>query len=312
MKYIQMKSSILLLLTAFIWGIAFVAQSVGMDYVGAFTFNGVRSIVGGIVLIPCIWFLNRKYLERKEEKKDKKLLLIGGISCGTALFIGSSLQQIGIGYTTVGKAGFITSLYIILVPVFGIFMKKKVKKNVWMGVLLALAGFYLLCMTDGFSINKGDILILLGAVGFSFHILIIDYFSARVDGVKMACIQFLVCGLFSIPAMFLWEQPSIEAILGAGIPILYAGILSCGVGYTLQIIGQKGLEPTIASLILSLESVFSVLAGWVLLHERMSRRELIGCVLVFGAIILAQLKQKDKKEDTKRDGSAYIKNQENV
>lgn len=295
MKKLPWRNSLLLFLTALIWGVAFVAQSVGMDYVGAFTFSFSRCIIGGIVLIPCIWFLNRKKEGSKEDprerdpRKERRVCVTGGICCGMALFLASNLQQFGIKYTTVGKAGFITALYIILVPVLGLFMRKRVQGKVWGSVVLAVAGLYLLCITDGFSLGVGDLLVLLCALMFSVHILVIDYFSPRTDGVKMSCIQFFVCGILSGIAMLIFEKPSLDAILHAWMPILYAGVLSCGVAYTLQIVGQKDMDPTVAALILSLESVVSVLAGWVLLGESMSLRELSGCGLMFAAIILAQL-----------------------
>ncbi|HIR28537.1 MAG TPA: DMT family transporter [Candidatus Choladousia intestinigallinarum] len=295
MKKLPWRNSLLLFLTALIWGVAFVAQSVGMDYVGAFTFSFSRCIIGGIVLIPCIWFLNRKKEGNREDsqerdpRKERRVCVTGGICCGMALFLASNLQQFGIKYTTVGKAGFITALYIILVPVLGLFMRKRVQGKVWVSVVLAVAGLYLLCITDGFSLGVGDLLVLLCALMFSVHILVIDYFSPRTDGVKMSCIQFFVCGILSGIAMLIFEKPSLDAILHAWMPILYAGVLSCGVAYTLQIVGQKDMDPTVAALILSLESVVSVLAGWVLLGESMSLRELSGCGLMFAAIILAQL-----------------------
>lgn len=297
MKRTSWRNPLLLLLTAVIWGVAFVAQSVGMDYIGPFTFNCVRSMIGGIVLIPCIRLLDRMKNhgdERKkaffgEKKEEKRVLLTGGICCGAALFLASNLQQFGIKYTTVGKAGFITALYIVLVPVLGIFLKKAIGLKIWISVALAVAGLYLLCITDGFSIGKGDFLVLLCALVFSIHILVIDYFSPKTDGVRLSCIQFLVCGILSGIGMLLTESPGVTAILQAWMPVLYAGVMSCGVAYTLQIIGQKGMDPTVASLILSLESVVSVLAGWLLLGQKLSVRELSGCVLMFAAIILAQL-----------------------
>jgi drug/metabolite transporter (DMT)-like permease len=291
----KLKNAIILFITALIWGVAFVAQSVGMDYVQPFTFNAVRSLIGGIVLIPCIFVLKRFQASDTEEKQeDKKTLWIGGICCGVALCIASNLQQIGIQYTSVGKAGFITALYIILVPILSIFLKKKAGIKVWTSVFIAVVGLYLLCMTEELRLSQGDFLILLCALAFSIHILIIDYFSPKVDGVKMSCIQFLICGLISLICMFVTEQPQLSSILAAWQPILYAGILSCGVAYTLQIIGQKGMNPTISSLILSLESVISVLAGWLILNQQLSRREFIGCVLMFLAIILAQLPDKSR------------------
>ena len=288
------KNAFMLILTAFIWGTAFVAQSVGMDYLGPFTFNGVRSLIGGVALIPCIWIL-QKLNDKSDpvtEERNRKDLLIGGISCGVLLFAASSLQQVGIQYTTAGKAGFITAFYIVFVPVLGIFLGKKTGWKVWTAVILALAGLYFLCITEKFTIGKGDIFLFACALVFSLHILVIDYFSPKVEGVKMSCIQFLVCGIISLPFMFLLEIPKMGAIVDAAWPLLYAGVLSCGVAYTLQIIGQKNVNPAIASLILSLESCFSVLAGWVILGEKLSVRESIGCILMFAAIILEQLPDK--------------------
>lgn len=310
-----MKHSLLLLLTACIWGVAFVAQSVGMDYVGPLTFNCVRSLLGGAVLIPCIWFLEKTnprkakgegLLSREEKKENDKKLLTGGILCGILLCLASNFQQVGIAYTTVGKAGFITAFYIIIVPVLGLFFHKKCGSAVWLGVILALAGLYFLCITDtaqvmtegmlpGIPVGKGDFLVFIGALLFSVHIMVIDHFTEQVDGVKMSCIQFWVCGILSGIGMFLTEEPQIGDILLAWQPILYAGIMSCGVAYTLQIVGQKGMNPTVAALILSLESVISVLAGMVLLGQHLSGREILGCVLMFTAIILAQLPQKKGK-----------------
>lgn len=290
------KRSGMLFLTAFIWGIAFVAQSVGMEYVQPFTFNGVRCLLGGLVLIPCIFLLERLNLgDRKsgeEKRPDNRTLFTGGILCGIALCAGSSLQQIGIAMysadTNVGKAGFITALYIIMVPLLGIFMKKKAGLSVWGGVLLALFGFYFLCVKQGFSVEKADLIVLAGSVAFSFHILVIDYFTVRVNGVKLSCIQFFTCAFICFCLMFCFEKPSLSAVWAARLPILYAGVMSCGVAYTLQVIGQKNMNPTIASLILSMESVFSALAGWVLLKQVLNVREIAGCALVFAAIILAQ------------------------
>lgn len=290
MKTKSLKSSLLLFLAAFIWGVAFVAQSVGMDYVGPFTFNGVRCLLGSLVLVPVI-FWNKKHTNSKDALPDRpKDVLIGGISCGILLFIATSFQQIGILYTSVGKAGFLTALYIVLVPILGIFFKRKVNLQIWISVLIALVGLYLLCMNGSLSLTKGDSLVLLCALFFSFHILVIDHFSSKVSGVKLSCIQFFVAFILSAFPMFLLESPKLSSIFAAGIPILYAGILSCGVAYTLQIIGQRELNPTVASLILSLESVISVLAGWVILHQTLSTRELLGCLLMFIAILLAELK----------------------
>ena len=273
-------NNLILLIIALIWGAAFVAQSAGMDYIGPFTFNSARSILGGIVLIPVIYVLDKKRKEEisqgKEVIQNKKTLIIGGICCGFFLMLGSSLQQIGIQYTTAGKAGFITALYILIVPILGLAVGKKAGIKVWIGVVLAVIGMYFLCMTSGLSIAKGDFYILLGSVAFSFHILVIDH----------------VCGILCMIPTILFEHPEIYSILQAWKPIAYAGIMSCGVGYTLQIVAQKNTDPTVASLLLSLESVFSVLAGWVILGEPLSPRELFGSALVFAAVILAQLPER--------------------
>lgn len=288
------KNGLILFLTAFIWGTAFVAQSVGMDYLGPFSFNGIRSLVGGLALIPCIAVLDR--VDRKsEEEKDRKTLIIGGICCGLCLFAASSLQQIGIQYTTVGKAGFITAFYIVLVPVLGIFLKKRIGWKVWVAVALSLAGLYFLCITEAFTIGKGDVYVFLCALIFSIHILVIDYFAPKTDGVKMSCIQFFVVGILSLPFIAAYESITIAAVAKSAAAILYAGVMSSGVGYTLQIIGQKNMNPAIASLILSLESSISVLAGWVILGQSLSVREGFGCVMMFAAIILAQIPDRVKK-----------------
>ena len=293
------KNAFMLILTAFIWGTAFVAQSVGMDYLGPFTFNGVRSFIGGAALLPCIFLLerfNEKNSSAAPAKGSRKDLIAGGTLCGLLLFAASSLQQLGIQYTTAGKAGFITAFYIVIVPVLGIFLRKKTGIKVWTAVLIALTGLYFLCITETFTIGKGDVLLFFGALIFSVHILVIDYYSPRVEGVKMACIQFFVCGAASLVPMFALETPKAADMAEGWLPLLYAGVLSCGVAYTLQIIGQKNVNPAIASLILSLESCFSVLAGWIILGETLSVRESVGCVLMFAAIVLAQLPDKKKEE----------------
>ena len=295
------KNFILLFITAVIWGVAFVAQSAGMDYVGPYTFNAVRCLLGGIVLIPCVFFLTRS--AKKEQKKDgtaskmpvmdrPKDLLIGGLICGFMMFVSTTLQQVGIAYTTVAKAGFITALYIIIVPILGIFLKRKAGLKIWISVVIALVGLYLLCMKGSLSQSKGDFLILICSICFAIHIMVVDHFTEKVSGTKLSCIQFLFAGALSSVLMFLFEEPHWADIGAAWLPICYAGILSCGVAYTFQIIGQRGTDPTIASLILSLESVVSVLAGWILLGETLSPREILGCVLMFGAIILAQINPK--------------------
>lgn len=296
----QIKSSLILLLTATIWGVAFVAQSVGMEYIGPFTFNAIRCVLGGLVLIPVILVLKKKKETGAEnqEKEDKKTLWAGGIACGVILCIASNLQQFGIMEASVGKSGFFTALCIVMIPVIGIFIGKRPGIKLWFCVALAVVGMYLLCMKDGsFTIERADIMLLLCALAFSFHILVVDYFSPRVDGVKMSCIQFFVCGVLSAVGMLFTETPDISNIQAAWLPLLYAGLLSCGVGYTLQIVGQKGINPVIASLIMSLESVISALAGWVILGQVLSPKEILGCVLMFVAIIITQIPIGNKKTD---------------
>ena len=293
MKNNRFCGSILLTLTALIWGTSFVAQSVSNNYIGSFTFNAIRFLIGGIVLIPIIFTVNK--FNKKDDKIDKKHdLFLGGFLCGIALFIASTLQQFGISSTSVGKAGFITALYIVIVPFLGVFLKKKLSFKTCISILISIIGLYLLCVKENFSIGKGDILVLCCAFFFAIHILLIDYFSSKIDNVKLSSIQFFVAAILSIIFMCIFENPKLSSILSAWFPILYAGILSCGVAYTLQIIGQKNTDPTIASLLLSLESVFATISGWLILGQSLTFRELIGCILVFTAIILAQLPNKKK------------------
>ena len=311
MNKFVLRQSLLLFLTAVIWGVAFVAQSAGMEYVGPFTYNGTRCILGGLVLLPCIMLLDRIQGGRneKDEASEENMrtqpagtsdrkgreLLIGGLCCGIILFAASNFQQVGIQYTSVGKAGFITAMYILLVPIMGLFIHKKVGVKVWIGVVFAVCGLYLLCMTNGFKLERGDALVLVCAFIFALHILVIDYFSPKVDGVRMSCIQFWVCGILSLLCSVLFENPNLSNILAAWQPVCYGGVMSCGVAYTLQIVGQKDMNPTVASLILSLESVVSVIAGFLILHQSMSGRELAGCCLMVVAIILAQLPNRSDK-----------------
>lgn len=301
MNTLQLRNSSLLLLTAVIWGVAFVAQSVGMDYVGPYTFTCVRSFIGGLFLIPCIALLNRLNptspggIKPLNAGTGSRQLWIGGACCGVMLCLASCFQQIGIMYTSVGKAGFITAFYIIIVPLLGLFFKKRCGLFVWTGVALALVGLYFLCITENLTIQFGDFLIFICAILFSIHILIIDSFTLRVDGVKMSCIQFFICGMLCAIPMLLFETPDFTQLMAAWKPVLYAGIMSSGVAYTLQIVGQKGMNPTVASLILSLEAVVSVLAGFVMLNQQLTMRETVGCVFMFCAIVLAQLPQKGMK-----------------
>lgn len=306
----QLKKSGLLFLAAFIWGTAFVAQSAGIKEIDAFTFNGIRFFLGAIVLLPVIWFIDRskkhengrKNTEEMQEgnKGGSKMLWLGGLVCGILLCAGTNLQQMGIKYTTAGKAGFITAFYIVLVPVFGIFLKKKCPAIVWLSVALALIGLGLLCVKEDLSVGKGEALVFVCAIVFAFHILAIDYFVNYADGVKMSCIQFAVSGVISSVLMLIFEKPELHAIKAAWLPIAYTGIMSCGVAYTLQVIGQKGMNPTVASIILSLESVVSVLAGWVILKQGLNINEKAGCILMFVAIILTEVPLGKKEQHNQK------------
>ena len=304
LKKTKIRNSGLLLITAFIWGIAFVAQLSGGNAVGPFTFNAIRSLLGCVALIPVLLVLDKMGVTRgaPKTKTERKHLIVGGILCGLALCLASNVQQIGLLLgQSAGKAGFLTTLYILIVPILGLFFKRKCRWNVWIGVVIAIVGMYLLCFQGSLtSFKLGDGLLLLTSLLFSFHILIIDYYTPKVDGVRMSIIQLAVCGIVTIIPMYFydirvqagsfakWCEPLTR--FDSWIPILYAGILSSGVAYTLQIIGQNKINPTVASLIMSLESVFSVLAGAVILHDYLSTRELIGCGLIFSAVCIAQLR----------------------
>lgn len=287
--------ALLLLLTSLIWGFAFVAQSVGMDYVGPYTFNFSRFFVGAVVLIPFVAFNISK--KKTVTKSNIKITILGGIGCGVILCVASCLQQIGVLYTdAVGKAGFLTALYIIIVPILGFFFGKKSKALIWLSVALATVGLYLICVKESFHFDKADIILIGCAFVFSLHIIFIDFVSPKTDGVVISCIQFAVAGVLSLTIALFTEKINLRDILSAYIPILYAGAMSCGVAYTLQIIGQKFIEPTKASLVMCLESVFATLGGFVILKERMSIKELAGCAVVFAAIILAQFCEKKPKD----------------
>jgi drug/metabolite transporter (DMT)-like permease len=278
------KYNLLLVFTAMIWGSAFVAQKSG-GTIGGFTYNGIRTLLGGLVLIP-VYFLLRK-------NKEMKSSIIGGIFCGLALFIASNLQQFGINNTSASKAGFITSLYAIIVPFLSVFLHKTIRPIVWLSVVISLIGLYLLNYSaEGLSINIGDIQLMLCALAFAFQILIIDHYSDHVNGVLMSATQFIVSGILSIVCMFLFEKPEINAILASWWPIVYAGVFSSAIAYTLQIVGQRYVPPTEASLIFCLESVFSLLAGTIFLHERMKVINYIGCLLIFIAVVLSQWPKK--------------------
>lgn len=302
MKKTRIIGSIMLFITAFIWGAAFVAQSVAMDSVGALTFGGLRFILGGIVLLPMIavsgWYKKKNCIPTVKNKKD---LILGGTVCGVILFLGSYLQQYGIRFTSVGKASFITSLYIVLVPLFAFFVfKRKITPLVAVSVIFALVGMYLLSISGVEKINKGDLYIFFSTLMYSFHILAIDYFAPKVDGVQLSCFQFLVCGVIGMILAFIFEGGvTISQIRAIIIPLLFAGVLSCGVAYTLQVLGQVRTPPTISSLIMSLESVFGALSGAVILGQLLSAKEIAGCIFMFTGVILAQLPMPSKVKTDK-------------
>ncbi len=279
-------SALLLVIASLIWGVSFVAQSAGMAYVGPFTFTAVRSVIAAAALVPCFLLFDRLGWS---PARNRRITWKAGAILGCILFVGQNLQQVGILYTSVAKAGFITSLYIVLVPIFGFLFHKRVRPVLWLCAVIAITGLYFLSIRDDFSISSGDLLVLACALVYTFHILIIDYYADRADVVRMSCIQFLVCGALSFIPALLTESPTLPAITAAWLPILYAGVMSGCFAYTMQMLGQRNIEPTAASLLLSPEAVFAALAGWVLLGQTLTKRELAGCALVMTAIILSQL-----------------------
>ena len=290
----QFKGTLALLLATVIWGSAFIAQSVGMDLIGPFTFQAVRCALAVAFLIPVSWLFEKNKKQFVSRWLDPHLWKTGAV-CGLALFAAGGLQQVGLVYTSAGKAGFITAMYIVLVPILGLFLKQKPPATAWFSVAVAVAGLYLLSCVGVTEINQGDLLVLGCAFFFAVQITLVDRLGGDLDGIRLNCIQSFFCALLSAAVMFLMEEPDITNILRCWLPLGYAGILSMGVAYSLQIIGQKGLEPTVASLLMSLESVFAVLFGWLLLHERMRSYELLGCGLVFGAVIISQLPTKENR-----------------
>ena len=298
----KIKGNLMLLITAFIWGTAFVAQSEGMNYVGPFTYSAARTTLGGLVLIPVIFLFKISAAKSEKDRQTPfciKETIKGGVVCGLILFFASSLQQIGISMTTAGKSGFISAVYIILVPVAEFFLFRKKNIFVWICAVIAFAGLYLLCVKEDFSINRGDAIVLLSALWFTAHIMVIDHFNSKnADGMIMSCVQFFTAAVFMTIAMFIFEQPNIENIFAARYTILYAGIMSSGVAFTLQILGQRYADPASASLIMCLESVFAVLSGWLILKEVMAPKEIAGCVFVFVAAVLAQLKDIKRSSKT--------------
>lgn len=286
MKARKARGNFLLLLTAMIWGSSFVAQSAGADLISPAFFNGTRMLLGSLLLSPLAVYRMRRYVPAS----SRRTLLLGGVCCGVLMFTGSYIQQTGIAYTTAGKAGFLTAIYVVLVPVLGIFLKKKPRPILWVSVALACVGLYFLCFTDKtFSLAMGDAAMLGGAVMFALHIMVVDHFSPLVDGVCLSFVQFLTAGSLGMVVAFITEQPSFAALSAAAVPILYTGVFTMGVAYTLQIVAQKDTDPTVASLILCMESVFAVVFGWLILHETLSLREGVGSVFMFVAVLLAQL-----------------------
>lgn len=296
----ELQGILVLVLTAVIWGSGFIGQALGMEHIGPFTFNALRNLVGSVALFPVVLFVSwyrEKYYAGKDDaiKADMRYSIIGGICCGLALFIAGILQQVGIQYTDVGKAGFITCLYIVFVPLVGIFYGKKITKKLILCIIIALTGLYFLCINESLTLSKGDVLIFLSAFGFTAQIICIDYFILKANGVMMANIQFLISGILSMILACVWESSylNLAHIIPALPAILYTGVIGSGVAYTLQIIGQSKLKPSIASLIMSLEAVFTLILAWLILKEAMTMREIFGSVLMFSAIIIAQYKSNE-------------------
>ena len=303
MKHNLVRQVVFPIITAMIWGSSFVAQSTSTEHIGAFTFNAARSFVGFLALLVVVQIFRmvRKEPEiqqtPEEKKAGRKGLVLGGICCGIALALACNLQQLGmVAGASAGKTSFITTLYVVLVPICGLFLKKRVSPTVWISVLLAVAGLYCLCIKDSFSIAPSDLLVMLCAFGYTLHILVIDYFTQKVDGVKMSCIQFLSCAVLSAILMLIFEHPTWADITPCIGSILYVGVFSSGVAYTLQILAQKDSNPTIVALLLSLESVFGAVSGAIFLHETMTGKELVGCVLMLIAVVLAQIEFPSKKK----------------
>ncbi len=308
-KKFSVPGSVILLLAALAWGSAFVAQSLGSDSVRPFTFNGARSLLGALILVPV--FLTFDRVSPNPNKNNKKSLLIGGALCGVLLFMACNLQQFSISYVdtagktqeelqniekaNIGKVAFLTALYIVLVPAFGIFMKKKVGAQVWLGVAVALIGMYFLCIKPGFTVSTGDIYAFLCAFAFAMQIIVVDEVVNKVDPIRLSCVQFLVCGVLSSVCALIFDKPALSDLLNAWAPILYMGVVSSGIAYTLQILGQARCKPVVASLVMSMESVFSAIFGFLILNQAMSTKEFIGCGLMLVAVVLAQIPAKKEK-----------------
>ena len=301
MKHNQIRQVVFPILAALIWGTAFVAQDVCADTIGTFTFNAARYAIAVLALLVLIAVRGAVHKDAaqptaEEKRAARKQLWLGGFCCGTALAIASNFQQAGItAGTDAGKAGFLTALYVVLVPVFGLFFRRKVSLPAWIAVALSVVSLYLLCIKGGFSLAPGDLLVLVCAVCFAVHILLIDHFTARCDGVKLSCLQFLFAAIWSTILALIFDTIDFHVLWECILPLLYVGVFSCGVGYTLQILAQKDSNPTVVTILLSLESVFAVIAGAIILHQQMSLREYIGCALMFIAVVLAQVQFPVKK-----------------
>ena len=292
MKGKQLGGSLLLLLAALIWGVCFVVQVVGLESLRPFTFNALRMLLGGLVLLPAALFRGRRRARAGQPRSEAKTRFLAGALCGAALWLATTLQQFGLVYTTAGKSAFVTTLYVVLVPVLGLALRRRAGVNLWIGVALAVCSLYFLCVSEALTVNRGDLITLAAALCFALHILIIDRFAPLVDGVALSCAQFFVAGTLSLVCALLTETATLQQVYNCRYMLLYAGVLSCGVAYTAQIIGQKHVDPTVASLLMCLESVFAVLAGWVFLGERLSGREWTGCALMLVAVVLAQLPER--------------------
>lgn len=293
----ELKSNLMLLLAAAIWGFAFVSQRIGAKYLGAFTFNGIRFMMGGVSLIPLLIFARNKNTVIIKEKISIAKTIRAGMILGVILFVAASLQQVGMMSTTAGKAGFITGLYLVLVPVFGIFLKHRTHFSMWIGVFLAFIGLYLLSVTEGFKISKGDLYVLIGAIFWTCHILSIDYFTKKIDALWLSFVQFVTCSVLSLVTGWLTEKTTLYGIEQALIPLLYGGLCSVGIAYTLQAVGQKHAKPSHAAILLSLESVFASIGGALLLKETMGLRGYTGCGLMLAGMLISQLPNFIKSND---------------
>ena len=294
-----MKSNLMLLIAAAIWGFGFVAQRLGMNYLEPFAFNSARFLLGSLSLLPLLCFLSRQKLSRQKVNRDTKpnhSLSKGGLICGLVLFVAATLQQYGLFYTTAAKAGFITGLYLILVPIIGILLKHTTGLTTWLGAALAVVGLYLLSVNDNFTMSLGDTLIFIGALFWAFHILVIDHFSGRIDPIQLSAVQFLVCGLLSLGVSLIIETPTLTGALAGWQPILFAGVVSVGIAYTLQVIAQKNAKPSHAAIIMSLEAVFAAIGGVWLLNESLSPRAWLGCGLMLAGMLLSQVRWEYKSK----------------